>query len=175
MKATIISNPQETMKKINLLNPKYGVTIQVCNALRIATWEHIFFSALYAMLAFNQKRNISNQLALEILLYISGQRQIKIALKEFGIKTGNNIIIILGNSEELVKEALIPCEKILGGVKANEIMSIVENFKLLAIQNYFQINKAELNAIKLSVANESQENAIFKAVLNRIALVALDK
>lgn len=139
------------------------------------TWEHIFLSVLHAILAFNQKRNISNQLELEILLYISSQRQIKIALEDFGIKTGNNVIIIVGNSTDQIKQALVECENLLEGVRSDEVIGICDNSKLLAIREYFQISDEELNAIALTDIEDSQEDAVLKAVLNRIALVTLEK
>ena len=151
------------------------VTAQICSASRIATWEHIFFSVLYAKHAFTQKRNISKQLAMEVLLYISGQRQIRIALNEIGIESGDNAIIILGNSEESMKQALAECEKLLGGVKADEILALYDDSKFSAIQGYFQITDGELNAISLSNTQDSKNTALVKVVLNRVALVALEK
>ncbi len=175
LKSVNINKPQEIITKLNLINSKFGVCVQVCDATRIATWEHIFFSALYAMLAFHQKQNLTNQLAMEILLYMSGQRQIKIALEEFGIKSGNDIILILGNSEETLKQALIECEKLLGGVKSDEVMALDDNSKVSAIKGYFQINNTELNAVAESNTKESQETALLNLILNRIALVILEK
>ncbi|NVM55823.1 MAG: hypothetical protein HWN66_19140 [Candidatus Helarchaeota archaeon] len=175
LKSVEIFNSQELIKKLTSINSKYDVTIQICSASLIVTWEHIFLSVLHAILAFNQKRNISNQLELEILLYISSQRQIKIALEDFGIKTGNNVIIIVGNSTDQIKQALVECENLLEGVRSDEVIGICDNSKLLAIREYFQISDEELNAIALTDIEDSQEDAVLKAVLNRIALVTLEK
>jgi len=125
--------------------------------------------------AFAHGRNISNQLALEILLYISAQRQIKVAIEEFGVGSGDLVIIILGNSEDTVKYALVECEKILNGVVSDEILDLSNNSKISAIQDYFNLTGLELNAIKSKNTMDSYKNAIVKAVLNRIALVALEK
>lgn len=175
LKSVTISDSQEVMKKINGISSKNGIIIQVCNASGIATWEHIFFSSLFAMLAFNQQRNISKQLGMEILLYISGQRQIKIALETFGLQSGNNAVIILGNSKEILSQSLKDCETIIGGVASDDVMGCRDASKGLTIQKTFHISDEELNAINPKKSKEAYEQAIFKAVINRVALVALEK
>lgn len=147
----------------------------MCSAALIATWEHIFFSVLHALHAFIQKRNISNQLSLEILLYISGQRQIKVALEKFGVKAGDDVVIILGNSEASVKQALEECEILLGGARSDEVMMIFNDFKQSEICKYYQIGNDEISAISLTNNENQRDEAIFKAILNRIALVSLEK
>lgn len=160
---------------MNTLSLKYGIIIQVCDAARIATWAHVFFGALYAMLAFKQGRAISNQLALEILLYISGQRQIKIALETFGIRSGSCALLILGNSEETLRYALKECQPIIGGTPADEVLTLLDDAKWETIQDYFQITDPEIDAIAQSNTKGAREDALVKIVLNRVALVALDK
>jgi tRNA threonylcarbamoyladenosine modification (KEOPS) complex Cgi121 subunit len=113
---------------------------------------------------------------MEVLLYLSGQRQIKIALEEFGMKANDDIcIIILGNSEEPMKEALSKCKQLVGGISTDEVMMISDENKFQAIREYFQIGEEELNAVSHSATTNSQEAALLKLVLNRIALVVLDK
>lgn len=166
---------KQIIKALNSVGLRYEITIQMCDASRIATWEHIFFGALYAMLAFKQNRSISNQLALEVLLYISGQRQIQVALTEFGARAGNSALIILGNSEQMLKQALEECQTLLDSMPSDEVLTIFNDAKWAAIQDYFIINKNEIDAITLSNTKESLEEALFKAVLNRIALVTCEK
>lgn len=154
---------------------KNRVIIQACDAARIATWAHIFFGTLYALLAFKQGRTISNQLVLEILLYISGQRQIKIALEAFGVRTGNCSLILLGNSAETLRDTLQECRTLIGGLPADEVLSIFDDSKWETIQAFFQITDQEIDAIAQSNTKGAREDALVKIVLNRIALVALDK
>ncbi len=170
-----IPDPNPIINELDKIASHNKMVIQVIHAPKIATWEHIFFGALSASQSFFQERNISKQLSFEILLYISGQRQIKIALDEFGMQSGENILLILGNSKEKMKQNLGRCLEILGGQASDEVMEITDSSKLIAIQSYFQINIEELNAIKISNNEESVEEATIKAVLNRIALVALEK
>ncbi len=170
-----LDNPQPIFHELVEISSKYGVVTQMCAASRVVTWEHLFFGCLFAMLAFKQERNLLNRLPLEILLYVSGQRQIKIALEDFGMKDGDNCIIILGNSEASMKQALTDCEKLIGGEHTDEVLNISKKSKRVEICRYFQINSEELNAIAQSDAEKEQAAALFKAILNRMALIALEK
>lgn len=127
------------------------------------------------MLAFKQNRTISNQLALEILLYISGQRQIKVAVMDFGVRAGKIALMILGDSEEILMQAFNECQTFLNGTPSDEILTTIDDGKWAAVQDYFRINEPEIGAITLSDTRESREEALVKAVLNRIALVACEK
>ncbi|TFG05562.1 MAG: hypothetical protein EU536_01610 [Promethearchaeota archaeon] len=168
-------DPQSIMKKFNEISGRHDVIAQICAASRVATWKHVFFGALYAMMAFNQQRNIANNLAMEILLYLSGQRQIKLAIEEFGVKNGSNVIILLGNVPATMTQALLESEKVIGGVTSDAVMTISEEKKREAICTYFQIGEAELNAIGALDTQSSFEEAIIGVVLNRMALVTLEK
>ena len=59
--------------------------IQFFDARFVAGKQHLYFAAVNALNAFIKKTNISNNLAVETLLYASGQRQIKKAVKMLGI------------------------------------------------------------------------------------------
>ena len=50
--------------------------IQFFDAEYVAGRQHLFFAALNALQAFENKVNISNNLAVETILYASAQRQI---------------------------------------------------------------------------------------------------
>jgi tRNA threonylcarbamoyladenosine modification (KEOPS) complex Cgi121 subunit len=175
LESVSIPDFKKTIQELNKLALKTGVIIQACDAARIATWEHIFFGALSALLAFKQGRTISNQLALEVLLYISAQRQIKIALETFGVRSGSCALLILGNSEETLQDTLKACWNIIGGTLADEVLTIPDDSKWNSIQTYFQITDQEIDAVAQSNAKGAREDALVKIVLNRIALVALDK
>ena len=138
-----LGDSQQILRDLNKISSEFQVVVQVCSVSKIATWEHIFFGCLYAMLAFKQKRNLLNRLPLEILLYISGQRQIKNAIEEFGIKNGENCIIILGNEDESMKQTLMRCEKLLGGEYSDEVLEITDVSKQTEICNYFQISQED--------------------------------
>jgi tRNA threonylcarbamoyladenosine modification (KEOPS) complex Cgi121 subunit len=52
-----------------------GASVQFFDAKHVASPQHLYFAALNALNAFEKNTNISNNLAVEALLYASAQRQ----------------------------------------------------------------------------------------------------
>ncbi|MCK4425009.1 hypothetical protein KAU93_04915, partial [Candidatus Bathyarchaeota archaeon] len=79
-----IRSIEEIFRAVHREKP-LNVDIQFFDAASVATWQHLYFAALNALTAFENKKNISNSLAMETLLYASAQHQIKNAVKLLGI------------------------------------------------------------------------------------------
>jgi KEOPS complex subunit Cgi121 len=76
----------------NTLKP---VAVQFFDAERIAGSVHLTFALLNALQAFDQQRNLSKSLEVEVLLYASGQRQIGKAIKMLGLRRDTTTIALL--------------------------------------------------------------------------------
>ena len=79
-----------------------NLEIQFVDPRKILGSNHIYFATLNALKAFKNKKNISKSLSIEILLYISGQKQIEVAIRLFGLqkKNRNLILIAVGEKKE---------------------------------------------------------------------------
>ncbi len=148
-----------------------GVEIQLFNADLIATWQHLYFATLNAMVAFKTKRNISKTLALETTLYASAQRQIKKALDLMGvnISTNNIAILILGPSGEQVNAGLEMVEQLINA-KTDESVLDLSKPKIRKIKVTFKIADAEFNATLRKGVDQDQ--ALIDLVLERGALLS---
>ena len=75
-----------------------GIEIQLLNADLVASWLHLDFAVINALLAFQTGRNISKSLAVETVLYASAQRQIKKAIAEIGLipSSENAACLVIG-------------------------------------------------------------------------------
>ena len=146
-----------------------NTTVQFLNAGLIATWEHLYFAVLDALLAFRSNCNISKSLGVEIMLYASAQRQIRKAINLIGMGCGslNLAVAIVGENKATMKRSLsvitehtgkAPDESVLGfsGTKAEEV------------QRVFGISETEISAVSLGNKNE----ALVKLVIERMALLA---
>ena len=90
---------------LNLVREKaVNVEIQILDANLIAGWEHVYFAVLNSLKAFEAKLNISNSLAMEILLYASAHRQIDKAIDLLGVKPGSHHVAVVIMADTL-KEA----------------------------------------------------------------------
>ena len=80
------------LKKILSLTDEYDIAIQVMDADWIYGKNHLISAINHAKRAFEQGKNSTNSLAMEILLYASGERQIQKAIKNIGVKKGRDSI-----------------------------------------------------------------------------------
>ena len=75
---------------IEIIQKRYeGVMLQFFNRKLILNFNHIFYACYHTLKTFRHKKNISNKMGIEFLLYLSADRQIKRTLENYGITTHN--------------------------------------------------------------------------------------
>ena len=94
-----IQNIDDFLKKINTLSKTYHIIIQALNADFVYNKDHLVSAVEHALRSFQSSMNSLNSLALEILLYASGERQIQKAIKKIGIQKDNQNIAVIIVSE----------------------------------------------------------------------------
>ncbi len=147
------------LEDITNLAKGHDLVIQVFDAELIYGKNHLLSAYKKSKRAFEQKRNTTNSLEMEILLYASGERQIQKAIKKMGVKPGESKIalIIDGKIEDI--------NKIL------EKLNLKRNDKILEGDHNtlkkFGIKSEEIK----TVSKESYEDL----VLEKIALVDIIK
>jgi tRNA threonylcarbamoyladenosine modification (KEOPS) complex Cgi121 subunit len=163
-----IGNVKEFIEKIR--KEAGNVTLQFFNAKLVAGWEHLYFAVLNALTAFKNKLNISNSLAVEILLYASAQRQIRNAVELFGIKEETNeiAVVVLAENKEKVEEAIEKLSKLTQGMQDDEVSELNDE-KFGIIKEVFGISDLELEAELEREGFEKQ--ALRDLVIEHIALL----
>ncbi len=159
------------------LSKETGVTIQLFDSSLIATWEHLFFGALNALKAFIYGKNISNKLSVECLLYTSGQRQISIAVQNFGVKPATKKIgiILIDDAKDLLQEVHKKILLITKGVENDAVLSINNKDKFDKIRNFFQITEIELKTICGSDEWRYCVETLIRYCIERSSLLVLQK
>lgn len=146
----LIDDVNNFIDKITVFSKKKDIVIQVFDADYIFGKNHIITSINHALRAIDRKKNTTNSVAMEILLYASGERQLKLAIPKMGIKYNTNkIAFILLNKinsdikilNNLIDElleflSLTRCDDVLNGnektlkkfgIDKNEIITITKN------------------------------------------------
>jgi len=147
-----------------------SIDLQFYDADLIATQEHLYFAALNALQAFNNKTNVAKSLAVETMLYASAQRQIQRAIQRCGIKpqTQNMAVTIIGENlvkiQELLKEICVHVK-----VKPDETVLEMTKVKLEKIKATFQIKDEEIKSV---ISGGDLEAAVVGLVVERAALLA---
>ncbi len=139
-------NFKEILIIFNQISKDKDVKIQAFNLEKIISLNHIIIAAYHANKAFINETNLSKSIDIEFLLYLSCQRQIKLAFKEFGIED---------------KEMRIGIS--IFGIDKQEFESIKYQ-----LETFLQVKDDET---LLPNGTEIKENEI----LNEMALLALEK
>jgi KEOPS complex subunit Cgi121 len=147
-----------------------GVEVQFFDADLVATWEHLYFAALNALVAFRTDRNASKSVAVEVMLYASSQRQITRAIAHIGVKkTSRNIAaIIVGDSAEVVNEGLAAVSKCVGKAPDESVLALTEE-KKRRIKQAFGISTVELETAGSRI---NVERALVDLVIEKVALLS---
>jgi KEOPS complex subunit Cgi121 len=113
------------LQKMNSFSQDNNVVIQAFNADLTYGKNHLVSAVDHAVRAMERKTNTTNSLAMEILLYAAGERQLKLAIPKMGVKKGDaNIAFVVVDDkkrdeksiDELLKElSLERDDKVLEG------------------------------------------------------------
>ena len=164
-----IENSEEFVEITRKELPK-NTWVQFFDSEMVATWRHLYFSVLNALLAFKQEVNISNSIAMETMLYASAQRQIQKALDSIGVKCSstNVAVVIIGESAKSVKATLSEISKRIGKKPKDSVLEVSKN-KMEKIREVFDISDVELETI---LKRDSKIEPLVDLVIERIALLS---
>lgn len=149
--------------------------VQIFNADSIAGWRHIYFAALNALKAFHDNYNVSSNLAVETLLYASGNRQIKKSVEALGIKTTSRrlAVLIIADDRADAANTLSRVSKIIGGKQDDDVVEIKTVGKYASIKKLFNVSDDEIEA-KIEKAGLEKE-ALTDLIVERGAILAIGR
>jgi KEOPS complex subunit Cgi121 len=104
----LIKDVDVFLKQVMDLSQEQGVAVQVFDADVIFGKKHLVSAFEHAVRAFERKTNSTNSLAMEILLYVSGERQLKLAIPKVGVKNGQrNIAFVFVKDTKILEDSWI--------------------------------------------------------------------
>ncbi|MCK4474421.1 hypothetical protein KAU30_01155 [Candidatus Bathyarchaeota archaeon] len=168
-----IRSIEEIFRAVHREKP-LNVDIQFFDAASVATWQHLYFAALNALTAFENKKNISNSLAMETLLYASAQHQIKNAVKLLGISPNSRqiAILIIGEDGESVNSALKTVSKLVAAESDDSVLNLTDS-RAKTVKEIFGISATEIKTVAKRIGLE--EEALVNLVIERVALLATQR
>lgn len=153
---------------------EYNVVFQALNFRVSASLRHVLASVMRAIRAFNDGRNVCDKLEIEILLYISGRRQIRDALRIAGLPehTKDFILICIGESSTDVSNAISRFLDEIGG-EVNYCLLELNEDKISFLKDAFNLSEVELNTVLRH--GLSIRDVIERLVIERSALLEVYK
>jgi len=108
--------------------------VQVFDADSIAGPMHVKFAFFHALKAFENKRNIMRNRALEILLRAACSRQIRKATEIVGVKEPTNIVIgFIGNKKQILRLLRATEKRSILTQKKDEEQKLIQKMVLLQL------------------------------------------
>ena len=148
--------------------------VQLLDASLVAGYEHLKFAVLDALNAFAGHVSISSNVAIEIILYASAQRQIKEAFRLMGLQPSTNrvAVVILARTEEQASKRLRTVSRLIGGQRDDGVIDLTKD-KLEGIKKLFGISSVELEAKSMRKGLEKQ--ALIDLVIEHMALLVTQR
>ncbi len=164
-----IENPEDFIESIRR-GSTLDTEIQFFDARYIATAQHLYFAALNAVMAFDNRENLSKSLAMESLLFASAQRQIRKAMEKIGIQKGtkNLAVLIIGKKENSIEQALLKIARQIGLKPDASVLALSEE-KFRKIKKIFAISDQELETAE---RDNDSSGALVDLVIERVALLS---
>ena len=170
-KATL-QDPRHTLEQLRSVNSQ--AEVQLVKADLIAGPEHLQFAARNALYSFKGERQRSKSLAMELLLYISCQRQIAKAIKLVGVDSEDSRIalVALSDSKDAVEELYRRAILLVPGVEDEKLIEIGSKEKMVKLQRSYGVTSRELEAAR--VEGESDSSVLKRLIVERSALLDLE-
>ncbi len=159
----------KVLNQVQTLIQEHKVPLQIIEAKYLAGPRHAFHAGNLAVTAYLEKRARANKIEVEILLYLTGKRQIGDAITSAGVKrdTKEIVVIALGSSEDAVQTAVIDLCKTLHGQQDSNLLEISEA-KRSSLQELFEITDGEL---ALMTRNGDWKEGMLKCVIEHGAML----
>ena len=169
-------NLTSMLKKVNEISEIYNIRIQAFNLDNVVSLDHVIIASYHANKAIRNKTNLSKTIDVEFLLYLSCQRQIKLALEKFGVKDGklNVGICLFGKNSSNFSKIKGILEEYLKSKELTDLRPPTKD-KILKIISLMDISSEEIRS-QLEDADISKEiKLIEKSILNKMAILSLEK
>lgn len=163
-----IKNVDDFLKRVFSFAQEHRVIIQLFDADVIYGKNHLISATEHAIRSFKRKTNTTNSLVMEILLYASGERQLKLAISKMGIKTGKgNVAFVLIDD---IKDAK--------GKISNQLTD--ELLKLVSLKRDDKVLDGNEDTLRKFGISENEINTVTKAkygdlILEKVAMVDIIK
>ena len=124
-----IKNVDNFLKKIGSFAQDHKIIIQVFDADVIYGKNHLISAFEHAKRAMDEKTNTTNSLEMEILLYASGERQLKLAIPKMGVKkdNGRTAFVLVDENEKLSNKLVDDLFNLLSLVRDDNVLEGNEN------------------------------------------------
>ena len=167
-----VPDPEQTLKQLRSISSE--AQVQLVKADLIGGPEHLQFAARNALHSFGGPQRRSKSLAVELLLYISCQRQIAKAIKLLGVdsKDSRVALVALSGSEDVMLELDRQANSVIGGERDESLIDIRSKQKMDLLQRSYGVTSREMEATRF--VGETDSSVLKRLLVERSALLGLE-
>jgi len=168
------TKPQSIEDLLRSATEKYpDVSVQCVDLDRVPGSHYLLLATVNALKSYRSKQPIAKSLGMELLLYISGNKQINEALTRVGVtsETKRTAAVAVGSSNNQVSATGNYLEQVLGQQGRDDLLDDWPRSRIENVRSAFEIGDKELKAIIRG--KEPITNAIERLALERSAMLAL--
>lgn len=161
----VVEDIDWVLQKLSSVDGKYNTVSQVFDASRIAGKGHLLHAARLALMAHSAGERFASSLAVELVCWTAGLRQIDKALERVGIRRGTKELAILtiGDNQEQVEKAQSDLTRELRIERDDNVVELSPK-KARRLREVFSLPK-----------NLAENADVQKLLLERVALLSLEK
>lgn len=161
-----ISNVDSFIESIHQYAKQNNIHVQILNANNIYEKIHLESAIIHALRAYDEKRMSTKSVEMELLLYASGEKQLKYAIPKMGIDSGKiNIALIFFTLDQTTNSVNDIVNEFLKHFKIVKDDSVLKGSKEVLLS--FGITEDELKTV--------HENDYQNIILEHIAMVDIIK
>lgn len=148
--------------------------IQLLRADLIAGKEHVLCAARNAIAGYSSRHRKSKSLAVELLLYVSCQRQISKAINLLGVRPKDKkiVLVALAESGRHLADLAADISSIIDGHQEDSLVEIYSSKKSASLRKTYGISSKEMEAARLP--GEPEVEVLKRLVIERSALLTLE-
>jgi KEOPS complex subunit Cgi121 len=152
-----------------------SVSVQLVDMDKVPGQRYLTLAAVNAVKSFHSKQPIAKTLGMELLVYVSGEKQIDRALKRVGVTPGTRRVVALavGDSGDQVSGTAEFLAETLGQESNDRLLDDWSESRIESVRSGFDIGERELRAVMRE--REPVSAAIERLAVERSAMLAARK
>jgi tRNA threonylcarbamoyladenosine modification (KEOPS) complex Cgi121 subunit len=170
------SKPSDFQLTLRAIREKYPqVSVQFVDLDKVPGSRYLFLATLNALKSFHSSQPVSKTLSMEILLFVSANRQIDEAIRLVGMTpdTKKTAAVLVAESE---KEASGAAELLSQVLKQNSSDALLDHWSTERIENVLSLYGIGSKELKAALRNsEPKAQAIERLAIERSALLTVRK
>jgi tRNA threonylcarbamoyladenosine modification (KEOPS) complex Cgi121 subunit len=170
------TRPQSIEELLRKAAEKYAdVSVQLVDLDKVPGGRYLTLASVNAIESFHSRQPIAKSLGIELLVYISGEKQIDLALKRVGVTSGTSRVaaVVVSGADSQISSVTNFLTHTLGQTSDDRLLDDWSESRIENVRSGYDIGELELKAVIRK--REAVPAALERLAVERSALLAARK